>query len=137
MDAPTKIVLAALQGRIGMFRPCAYFEDRLDCIRVITKDCRVLEERLNARITIHWNLQPAASQRECVGFTFKGALHFCERHSLDITRPIEIGAFLDAIARTEQETAARAFVELVARPLVHDGQIETIDINPTETFSSV
>lgn len=48
MKTPDQIredVQAALAGATREFHPCAFFDDRLDCIRMIARDRSVLEPR--------------------------------------------------------------------------------------------
>ena len=37
------LVHEAAPPKSGEFRPCAFFDDRLDCIRVIARDCSIYE----------------------------------------------------------------------------------------------
>jgi len=124
----TSLVKEAFTGGAGTFRPCAFFDDRLDCIRVITKDCSVLEERINDRITILLDLYAPKERKECIGFTLKGAYHLCQQHGWDKSRPIKMSQFLDAILASVPEKAVKVFIELVAKPLVEDKQINEIDM---------
>ena len=87
-----------LAAEPAKFRPCAFFDERLDCIRVIARDCSVLEERLNDRITVLVdNYHSRRGGMEYVGFTIKGASHFCRQHQLDTTKSIRLVAILDAL----------------------------------------
>jgi hypothetical protein len=99
----------------------------LDCIRVITKDCSILEERINDRITILLDLYPPPGRKECVGFTLKGAYHLCQQHHWDPSRPIKMSQLLDAILASVPEKAVKVFIELVARPLVEDKMIDQVE----------
>jgi hypothetical protein len=40
-------VTASFREAINEFRPCAFFDDRLDCIRVIARDCSTREDRIS------------------------------------------------------------------------------------------
>lgn len=116
----TTLVKAVLAGEPGTFRPCAFFDERLDCIRVITKDCSVLEERIGNRVTILYDLHSPRRRKQCVGFTLKGAYHLCQQHGWDPVRPIKMSQFLDAILASVPEKAVKVFIELVAKPMVED-----------------
>jgi hypothetical protein len=59
-----------------VFRPCAYFDKHLDCIRVQVKDCSFVEIRLNEAFTIYQaNHTPVV---EYMGFSIKGVRHLFE-----------------------------------------------------------
>jgi hypothetical protein len=123
----TELLTRTFVGHTGTFRPCAFFDDRLDCIRVITKDCSVIEERMNDRVTILLDLYSTPGQRKCVGFTLKGAYHLCQQHNWDATRPIQIGQLLNAIITSVPERSVKLFIELVAWPLVSGNNIEQVE----------
>jgi hypothetical protein len=118
------------QGGAGEFRPCAFFDDRLDCIRVIARDCSVLEERINDRLTVlldnhHVHRQGSGKY---VGFTVKGARHFCDEHGWDTAASITVRQLIDAILASSPEVVVEWFVDVVARPLVEMGKIEQVEI---------
>jgi hypothetical protein len=126
-DEVTSHVKAAFLEQPEAFRPCAFFDARLDCIRVITKDCAVLEERINNRVTILLDLYSPPSRKECVGFTLKGAYHLCQQHNWNPTQPIKMSQLLDAILASVPEKAVKVFIELVAKPLVEDKKIDQVE----------
>jgi hypothetical protein len=114
----------------GEFRPCAFFDERLDCIRVITKDCSVLEERISDRVTILQNSYDRhPGRKECVGFTLKGARHLCHQHGLDMAMPLTMSKLMDAILSSFPEKVVQVFIEFVAKPLVDEKKIEIIDMS--------
>lgn len=123
----TAFVKEALGQQPGVFRPCAFFDDRLDCIRVIAKDCSILEERISDRVTILLDLYAPRERKECVGFTLKGANHLCQQHGWDPARPVRMSMFLDAILASVPEKAVKVFIEFVAKPLVADKKIEEVE----------
>jgi len=124
------LVKETFAGASGGFRPCAFFDDRLDCIRVIARDCSVLETRINPYLTVlEDNYYQEAGRKQYVGFTVKGARHFCNDHGLSMAAPIEIGALLDAILKAFPDLAVEFFVNGIARPLVQEGNIERVDVS--------
>jgi hypothetical protein len=123
------LVRDAISSASGEFRPCAFFDDRLDCIRVIARDCSVCEERVNNRLTVLVdNYHERPGRMKYVGFTIKGARHFCQEHGLDLTAPIKMTPLLDAILATWPDTAVMIFVDTIARPLVQQENIETVEM---------
>jgi len=122
-------VRAAFSGKLGKFRPCAFFDDRLDCIRVITRDCSILETRINECITVLEDNYPESGEKRYVGFTIKGARHFCREHNFNLATPIEMSALLDAILASFPDVAVELFVNAIARPLVKKEKIKRIDVS--------
>jgi hypothetical protein len=135
MKTPEEIsvlVRASLRGAPGQFRPGAFFDDRLDCIRVITRDCSVLETRVNEYLTV---LEPNYAKENdptpYVGFTIKGARHFCDETGLNLSAPIRASQLLDAILKFFPDAFVEVFVNGIARPLLRKGEIEEIEVVET------
>jgi hypothetical protein len=123
------LVKEAFSSEEGEFRPCAYFDDRLDCIRVIARDCSVYEERVNDRLTVLIdNYHDRPGRRKYVGFTIKGAKHFCQEHDLARGAPIKMTQLLDAVLASSPEPSVMFVVDLIARPLVEEEHIEAVEI---------
>lgn len=123
------LLVEALAEGEEKFRPCAFFDERLDCIRVITRDCSVLEERISPRVTVLLdNYFPSRGDKQYVGFTIKGARHFCLQHQLPIGSPIKLTALLDALTKSSPEVVVQLFVDHVAKPLVREEELETVEI---------
>ncbi|MCZ6751908.1 MAG: hypothetical protein O7E51_08785 [Acidobacteria bacterium] len=136
MKTPEQIgtlVRKAFPGESGAFRPCAWFDERLDCIRVVARDCSVLETRLSDRLTIlEDNYYPEPGRTKVVGFTLKGARHFCNENGLSLSTSIKMSALLDAILANFPEEVIKVCVDFIFRPLVVDKEIEQVDIPDTE-----
>jgi len=132
MKTPEQIgaeVKKLFSGEPGEFRPCAYFDDRLDCIRVIVRDCSVLETRVHERLTVLEDMYYPAGRKQYVGFTVKGARHFCRENGISLAAPIAVGKLLDAILAAFPEPAVQIFVNGVARELVKEEKIEVVDVS--------
>jgi hypothetical protein len=124
------LVRETFEGASGEFRPCAFFDVRLDCIRVIARDCSVLETRINPCLTVlEDNYYQEVGRKQYVGFTVKGARYFCNKYGLSMSVPIQIGALLDAILKAFPDLTVEFFVNGIARPLVQEGKIETVDVS--------
>lgn len=112
------------------FRPCAYFDDRLDCIRVIARDCSILETRINPTLTVlEDNYYRESGKKQYVGFTLKGARHFCRERNIDLSAPIDISLLLDAILAAFPGLAVEFFVNGIAKPLVQEEKINKVDVS--------
>lgn len=116
-------------GASTEFRPCAFFDEGLDCIRVIARDCSVLEERVNDRVTVLIDsYYPQPGRKQYVGFSFKGARHFCKEHGWDTAKSIGMAEFLDAVLASSPELVVQWFMDIVARPLVREENIEQVEL---------
>ena len=125
------LVRGAFSGRgAGGFRPCALYDEPLDCIRVFSRDCSVTEIRINSLITVLEENYPASgSSRKYVGFTINGARHFCKENGLDLATPIKLTEILDKIFASSPTLLIRMFVDGFARPLVEEQNIKTVDLS--------
>lgn len=74
-------ILSLMDTEIGVFRPIAYFDKHLDCIRVKFMDCRVVEVRLNCFLTM-LTRPNSDGHTSNVGFTIKGIAHLFEQIGL-------------------------------------------------------
>jgi hypothetical protein len=114
----------------GDFRACVFFDVRLDCIRVIARDCSVLETRINEALTVlEDNYYHESGKKRYVGFTIKGAAHFCKEHGFDIAVPVNISQLLDVILAAFPGKMAELAVDGIARPLVEEQQIGPVDLS--------
>jgi hypothetical protein len=124
-----QLVREAFSGESGDFHPCAWFEERLDCIRVLVRDCGILESRINERFTV---LEDAYYEEDggkrYVGFTFKGAKHFCKQQGWDLDAPIKLADFVDAILKNFPGPLVEWFVDIVAKPILEEEPIEQIEV---------
>jgi hypothetical protein len=129
IDDLKELVRASFSEADARFRPCAFFDERLDCIRVVARDCSVLEERINDRVTVLIdNYYPAPGRRQYVGFTIKGAKHFCREQGWDANRTVKMTTLLDAFLAAFPELVVEWFIQMVARPLVQEEQIDLVEI---------
>jgi hypothetical protein len=129
MNEMRRLIVEDIPKEGGSFRPCAFFDSRLDCIRVVTKDCSIVEERLSDRVTMLLNnYDPTPGRRECVGFTLKGARHLCQQHSLDMKSPILLSDLLDKMLLSFPEQVVQVFIGLVVKRLVEEEKIERVEV---------
>lgn len=103
MTTETETLAALVRGTFreetGEFRPCAFFDEPLDCIRVMTRDCSVTETRVSDLMTVLEDsyYDPGSGGKRFVGFTIKGAKHFCNARDFRLTAPIRLTELLDAV----------------------------------------
>ena len=125
----TVLVKVAFAGASGQFRPGAFFDDRLDCIRVIAKDCSFMETRIDEHLTVlEDNYADENDPTPYVGFTIKGARHFCHDNGFSLDAPIQVSALLDAVLKSFPGVLVEVFVNGIARPLVKTKRIDQVEV---------
>jgi hypothetical protein len=110
------------------FTPCAFFDDRMDCIRVITRDCSVREDRVSYLLTVLVDNYAEPGQNKYVGFTIKGARHFCHAQGWKFAQSVKMQDILNAVLSTFPGSTVEWFVEKVVRPIVDENSISQVDI---------
>ena len=80
---------------IQPFRPLAYYDKHLDCIRIQVKDCSFTEVRANRVFTLWY--ENHVTQKKTVGFTIKGVKHQFVTWGLPESGPVYVAKILDAI----------------------------------------
>jgi len=103
---------------VESFRPLAYYDKQLDCIRVEIRDCSVTEIRLDYVFTILEDNYPEPDQEKYVGFTIKGVRHLFARLGIPLEGVLRITDLLaQIVAKCPQEvmTAALAQFEPMLR----------------------
>jgi hypothetical protein len=120
------------------FRPFVVFDAQLDCVRVVARDCSVTERRVNEILTVlEDNYYAAARGKQYVGFTIKGAKHFCQEQGFTLSTPVRLTEILDRILATFPEVAVRLAVDAIARPLVEETpEIQKIDLSGTRPVAA-
>lgn len=137
MDTPEAIrelVRAEFLGRDAKeFVPCAVFDEPLDCIRVVTRDCSVTEWRVNDLLTVLEDNYPASPSRKYVGFTIKGARYLCQENAIPLSSPIRLSDILDAVLRVSPEMVVQFAVNAIARPMVEE--VDRVDLTEGKVVS--
>lgn len=72
--------------------------------------------------------------RECAGFTIKGARHFCKKHGLSLATPIKVSDLLDAVLQAAPDVVVRTIIDHVARPLVKEAKIDQVETSDGAIF---
>jgi hypothetical protein len=129
MNMPEQVgalVRETFASESGEFHPCALFDEPLDCIRVITRDCSFTEIRIDDRITVLEDNYCPIGGKKYVGFTIKGARHFCQERGFRLSAPIKLIELLNAILDATPDPVVRVVVDGIVRPLVEEGKINDI-----------
>lgn len=90
------------------FKPFAYYDKHLDCIRVRIRDCSMVEIRMNPIFTMVTNAQ----SDQPVGFNIKGVRYLFENVGLAPKRVYQLTSILDAIAKVFPDEALQRVREV-------------------------
>lgn len=110
------------------FRPLAYYDKHMDCIRVRILDCSVTEERINRIFTV---LRPNHGDLDnipCVGFTIKGVRHLFEELGLPFQGVLLLSKIIDEIVKKFPAATVKNFTE----PLIGRDEIMNLEVNLNE-----
>jgi len=73
-----------LEGPPGDFKPIAYYDKHMDCIRVELRDCSVTEVRIDPTLTLLRDNDPSAAQHPMSGVMIKGIKHLFKSWGLQL-----------------------------------------------------
>jgi len=105
------------------FKPVAYYDEDLDCIRVVVRECSTTEVRINRALTLLEDNFPNAGDDKFVGFNIKGVRYFCAEKGWSLDHPIRLSSLLDAIVRLFPDMSVELAVAL-AKKMIPDQEIE-------------
>lgn len=120
---------------IAPFKPMAYFDAELDCIRVQIRDCSIAETRVNRWLTILEDNHPDEDQYEYVGFTLKGITHLFKEIGLPMSGVVEVREILRALIQKQVEDDPDATVKWVVSELLYEKIVEPAEKTSDETLA--
>lgn len=101
----------------GEFRPFAYYDKHLDCIRVQILDCSFKEERKNRILTVL--CANHLEKNNFAGFNIKGVRYVFEELGLPTTGIYKLTDLVDKLVRFFPDSASKQ-VQEVFRPILRD-----------------
>jgi hypothetical protein len=104
----------------GEFRPFAYYDKHLDCIRVQLIDCSFKEERKNRILTI---LRANHLENKPAGFNIKGVRYLSEQLGLSTTGIYKITDLIDKLVKFFPDSASQQVQQLFL-PLLAQQDLE-------------
>ncbi len=110
------------------FKPFAVYHDRLDCIRVLIRDCSTIETRVNKYITLLEASHTSETGSRFVGFTIKGALYLCKKHGIARKGLVILTELLDAVVRELGQDTVDFVVSNLVIPILEEGQVESVNL---------
>lgn len=112
MNSEWNSIDAFMGKNLQAFRPFAYFDKHLDCIRVKIMDCSVTEVRLSRIFTV---LRPnhglQAKTGKNIGFTIKGIAHIFNELKIPLSGIRDLAEILDGIVKLYPDTAVKRVTE--------------------------
>lgn len=91
-------------GELAEFKPVAYFDKYMDCIRVLTHDRSITEHRLNETFTLYECNNPNKFDPKLVGFAIKGVKHIFNDAGLNQDGVYTLAELIDKIIRHSPDT---------------------------------
>lgn len=82
---------------VGDFKPVAYFDKFLDCIRIELRDCSMTEERINETITTLRDNYPGPGQDGRAGLMIKGVHHLFIRLGIPMSGIVLVTEILNSL----------------------------------------
>jgi hypothetical protein len=114
---------------VRSFRPLAYYDKHLDCIRVQVKDCSFKEERINRFFTLWYDNHPGMFQKNVpVGFTIKGVKHLFVTLGLPKTGPIYVAQIIDAMLKLYPDQTMSNTIEQIRRQFKDNLQLPVSEL---------
>ena len=103
---------------VSAFKPLALYDDELDCVRVLIRDCSITERRVNAFLAIYEDNYPAPGVLLHVGFAIKGVKHFLNQHDIPLDGTFTVVELLDRITKYSPEEFVNVVIEGIAKPIL-------------------
>src|SRR5690349_14655809 len=82
------------------FRPLAYYDRHMDCIRIELRDCSITERRVSETITVLLDNFPEPKQSEIAGLMIKGVRHLFSGLEIPMTGVLYVTGILDKLAES-------------------------------------
>jgi len=101
--------LQSVKSLFKEFRPIAYYDKHLDCIRVQLKDCSFTEKRLNRYWTVLEENHGASNS--LAGFNIKGVHYLAKELGFSTTGVMKLTDLIDKIVRQYPDSSAQIIEE--------------------------
>src|SRR5471030_1931007 len=98
--APHTTTLSELLGAdIAAFKPLAYYDKHMDCIRIELRDCSMTEKRISKYLTILYDNYPGPDQPDCAGLMIKGVKHSFKAWGLPMAGVVMVTSILNQVLK--------------------------------------
>ena len=85
--------------KLGTFHPIAYFDKRLDCIRVLTHDRSITEHRIDGLFTVFECNHRGEFDPRFVGFSIKGVRSLLAEAGLPMEGVYRLADLIDGLVK--------------------------------------
>lgn len=103
---------------IAEFKPFAFFDSYMDCIRVMTLDRSVTEVRIDDFLTLYRTNHASPFEPQYCGFCLKGIRHWFNQLELEPGAELMLADLIDRIVkRSPQSTIAKILADFPATQL--------------------
>lgn len=101
--------LQSVKSLFKEFRPIAYYDKHLDCIRVQLKDCSFTEKRLNR----YWTVleENHGESNSLAGFNIKGVHYLAKELGFSTTGVMKLTDLIDKIVKQYPDSSAQIIEE--------------------------
>ena len=113
-----------IELELGEFKPFAYYDKFLDCIRVYTHDRSITEQRLDDVITVFHCNHRGEFDPAYVGFALKGVRHMLDEIGLPMDRAYSLAEILDALVKKLPGQLNKALLEMTLHSHPYNGDLQ-------------
>lgn len=123
------LVVDSIEGKeVAEFKPLIYYDEGLDCVRVVVRDCSVVERRVNTFLTIYEDNYPVPNEEPYVGFSLKGVKHFLVEHELPIKTTVPVVELLDQMIKAFPEDVVELIINSIAKPILSKTESPSVEL---------
>lgn len=112
-------------GSLRPFKPTAYYDSHMDCIRIELRDCSFTEERFNEHVTFLEDNYPGA-RSTVAGLMIKGVKHLFKEQDIALDGIIYVTSILNRMVSQYPDLAEKRILKLVKELDL------TVDMSQTE-----
>jgi hypothetical protein len=98
---------------LAEFRPIAYFDKHMDCIRVLTHDCSVTEHRISEFFTVCESNHRTEFDPKYVGFTIKGVKQLFHDAGIPLEGTYKLVDIIDKLVKYRPGSVVSAMIDLI------------------------
>lgn len=106
------------------FRPVAYFDKHMDCIRVLTHDRSVTEHRINEFYTLLEVNNRSAFDPQYVGFTIKGVRRMFKKVGLPLEGSSRLADLIDKLVKHQPGSVMSETLKLIFKDYASVGDLQ-------------
>lgn len=116
---------------LGAFGPVAYYDQYMDCIRVVTHDRSVTEHRIDGFFTLHECNHRGPFDPEYVGFTIKGVHHLFNEVGIPFAGVLKLADLISKLVAHRPGSMMSETLRLIFKDFAASGDLR-IDLQPED-----